>query len=115
MDWGKGNSAGGSSINVLAPLLMAVAAVHKNAARELAVMSGGEYAAFTKDKAFEDRIAELASHARNRYILSFRPSDLAPGLHRIDVKLNEDIGARVVARTSYWAVNDAANAASPTP
>lgn len=113
MDWGKGNAEGGSSINVLAPLLMAVAAVHKNAARELAVMSGGEYASFTKDRAFEDHVAELASHARNRYILSFRPTDLSPGLHRIDVKLNGDYGARVVARTSYWAVNDAVASAPP--
>ncbi|HEX3438684.1 MAG TPA: VWA domain-containing protein [Pseudacidobacterium sp.] len=108
MDWGKGNAEGGSSINVLAPLLMAVAAVHKNAARELAVMSGGEYAAFTKERGFEDRVAELASHARNRYILSFRPTDLTSGLHRIEVKLNNDYNARVIARASYWAVNDAA-------
>jgi VWFA-related protein len=108
MDWGKGNAEGGSSINVLAPLMMAVAAVKKNAARELAVMSGGEYAAFTKEKGFEDRMAELASHARNRYILSFRPSDLTPGLHRIEVKLNGDYNAHVIARASYWAVNDAA-------
>ncbi|HZU11028.1 MAG TPA: VWA domain-containing protein [Pseudacidobacterium sp.] len=108
MDWGKGNAQGGPSINVLAPLMMAVAAVKKNAARELAVMSGGEYAAFTKEKGFEDRIAELASHARNRYILSFRPSDLTPGMHRIEVKLNNDYNAHVIARASYWAVNDAA-------
>jgi VWFA-related protein len=112
MDWGKGNGEGGSSL--LAPLMMAIAAVHKNAARELAVMSGGEYAAFTREKAFQDRVDELASHARNRYILSFRPTDLAPGLHNIQVKLNNDYNARVVARASYWAVNDAANDPSTT-
>lgn len=115
IDWGKGNTEGGSSINVLAPLMMAVAAVKKNAARELAVMSGGEYASFTKEKGFEDRIAELASHARNRYILSFRPSNLTPGLHRIGVRLNSDYGARVIARTSYWAVNDASGAKTDSP
>ena len=107
MDWGKGNGEGGSSMNILAPLIMAIAAVHKNAARELAVMSGGEYAAFTREKAFQDRVDELASHARNRYILSFRPTELTPGLHNIQVKLNNDYNARVVARASYWAVNDA--------
>lgn len=107
MEWGKGNAEGGAGINVLAPLMMAVAAVKKNAAREMAVMSGGESAAFTKEKGFEDRVAEMASHARNRYILSFRPSDLTPGLHRIEVKLNDDYSAHVIARTSYWAVSDA--------
>ncbi|QNI34595.1 VWA domain-containing protein [Alloacidobacterium dinghuense] len=107
MDWGSGNAAGGSSINVLAPLMMAIAAVHKNAAREIATMSGGEYASFTKEKGFQDRVDELASHSRNRYILSFHPSDLTPGLHTIQVKLNNDYNARVVARASYWAVSDA--------
>jgi VWFA-related protein len=106
MDWGSGNGGGGSSINVLAPLMMALAAVHKNAAREIAIMSGGEYAAFTREKSFQDRVDELASHARNRYILSFHPGDLTPGLHNIQVKLNNDYDARVVARASYWAVND---------
>ncbi len=111
IDWGKGNAGGGSSIDVMAPLMMLLAAVHKNAAREIAVMSGGEYAAFTKEKGFQDRVDELASHARNRYILSFHPSDLTPGLHTIQVKLNNDnYGARVVARASYWAVSDASAA-----
>jgi hypothetical protein len=114
MDWGKGNTGGGSSINVLAPLMMAIAAVHKNAAREIAAMSGGEYASFTREKAFQDRVAELASHARNRYILSFHPTDLTPGLHTIQVKLNDDYNALVVARASYWAVNDAAGESSQT-
>jgi VWFA-related protein len=114
MEWGKGNAEGGSSINLLAPLLMAIAAVHKNAAREIATMSGGEYAAFTKEKGFQDRVDELASHARNRYILSFHPSDLTPGLHTIQVKLNNDYNARVVARASYWAVSDATPGMSST-
>lgn len=112
MDWGKGNAAGGSNINVLAPLMMAIAAVHKNAAKEIAVMSGGEYASFTKEKSFQNQVDELASHARNRYILSFHPTDLTPGLHTIEVKLTNDYNARVVARASYWAVSDASGTGS---
>ena len=49
-------------------------------------------------------VAEVASHARNRYILSFHPTDLTPGLHTIEVKLTQDYGAHVVARNSYWAI-----------
>jgi VWFA-related protein len=113
-EWGKGNAEGGSNINILTPLMMAIAAVHKNAAREIATMSGGEYAAFTREKSFQNRVDELASHARNRYILSFRPSDLTPGLHTIQVKLNNDYKARVVARASYWAVSDAASSTPST-
>jgi VWFA-related protein len=113
IDWGKGNTNGGTELNLLAPLTMAINAMRKNAPKALASMSGGEYATFTSDKGFENRVAEVASHARNRYMLSFRPTDLTPGLHVIKVSLAENYGARVVTRSSYWAVNDAANVANP--
>ena len=105
IDWGRGNSGGGGSeLNLLAPLMMTVNAMRRNTPKTLAALSGGEYAPFTRDKAFQARVAEVANHARNRYILSFHPADLTPGLHRIDVKLTQDYGARVVARNSYWAI-----------
>jgi VWFA-related protein len=110
MDWGKGNSHGDSGGGLLAPLMMVYNAMRKNAPKTLASMSGGEYEAFSRDKAFENRLAEEAKHARNRYLLSFRPTDPTPGLHTVQVKLTQDYGARVVARESYWAVNDAAPA-----
>ena len=89
--------------NLIELLPMAIQAMRSNVSRSLAVMSGGEYMAFTRQKSFEDRISEMASHARNRYILSFRPTDTTPGLHRLEVKLNADVDARIVARTDYWA------------
>jgi len=91
--------------DLLAPVLMAVQAVRKNVAREIALMSGGEYAPFTTERGFEDRVQEVAKHARNRYLLSFRPTDNTPGLHQLDVRLTRNLGARVVARTSYWALD----------
>jgi VWFA-related protein len=100
-------ASGGQTASVgdlLAPLMMAIQAVRKNVAREIAVMSGGEYAPFTTERAFEDRIQEVAKHARNRYLLSFRPTDSTPGLHVLDVRLTRDYPARVVARESYWAL-----------
>jgi VWFA-related protein len=86
----------------MAPLLMAMQAMRKNAAKQIAHMSGGEYAPFNTSRAFEDRIHEMAKHARNRYLLSFRPSDKTPGLHVLDVQLTRNIGAHIVARASYW-------------
>ncbi|AXC15900.1 hypothetical protein ACPOL_6688 [Acidisarcina polymorpha] len=109
----KGGGSVGPTMNLLSPLLMAVAAVQKNVARQLAVMSGGEYAPFLKEKGFEDRIEEVAKHARNRYMLSFRPTDKAPGFHTLKVRLSSDYGARLVARTSYWAADEAGVPASP--
>jgi VWFA-related protein len=108
IDWGRGNTDGGTELNLLAPLVMTINAMRKNTPKTLAAMSGGEYAPFTKEKGFENRVAEVANHSRNRYMLSFRPTDLTPGLHTIQVSLTQDYRARVVARGSYWAVNDAA-------
>jgi VWFA-related protein len=106
INWGKGEPAGatGNELNILAPLVMTMNAMRRNTPKTLADLSGGEYDPFTREKGFEDRVAEVASHARNRYILSFHPTDLTPGLHTIQVKLNQDYGAHVVARNSYWAI-----------
>jgi VWFA-related protein len=109
---------GGQSASVgdlLTPLMMAIQAVRKNVARQIAVMSGGEYAPFTTERGFEARVQEVAKHARNRYLLSFRPTDNTPGLHVLEVRLTRDLGARVVARTSYWALERQAQAPSATP
>ena len=115
IDWGKGNTNGGTELNLLAPLKMTMNAMRKNTPKTLASMSGGEYEPFTREKGFENRVAEVASHSRNRYMLSFRPTDLTPGLHTIQVSLTQNYGARVVARGSYWAVNDAADASKTSP
>jgi hypothetical protein len=94
------------TMNMMGTLLMATQAMKKNVARQIAVMSGGEYAPFTRDKGFEDRVAEVSQHARNRYLLSFHPTDSTPGLHTLRVHLTQDYKARVVARANYWALGE---------
>jgi len=106
-----GQSAGVADL--LMPLMMAVQSMRRNAARQIALMSGGEYSPFTTERGFEARVQEVAKHARNRYLLSFRPTDNTPGLHVLDVRLTRDLGARVVA--SYWALDKQPQAAPPTP
>ncbi len=104
----KGHNAGRPP-DFLAPVVMAVEAMRKNVPKQLAEMSGGEYAPFVKEKGFEERVEDVARHARNRYMLSFSPSDKTPGYHTLRVRLTEDYGARVVARASYWASGGAAS------
>jgi len=89
--------------DLLAPLLMALKAFMKNVAKEVATESGGEYTTFVGDKRFEDRVMTAARDARNRYLITFSPSDPTPGLHTIRVRTAEDYGARIVARANYWA------------
>lgn len=88
--------------SVVGELVTAVQAFKKNVAKEIAKESGGEYETFTGDKRFEDRVAEAARHVRNRYLISFSPSDRTPGLHAIKVRTTQDYGAHIVARSNYW-------------
>jgi VWFA-related protein len=88
--------------SIISALWAAIQACKKNVAKEVAQMSGGEYETFTGDKAFERNVLEAAKHARNRYLITFSPSDPTPGLHTIKVRTAEDMGARVVARANYW-------------
>jgi len=90
------------TMSMVSTLVMAVQAFRKNVAKQVAVMSGGEYMTFTRDKAFEANVLEAAKEARNRYLITFSPSDPTPGLHSLRVRTAEDYGARVVARANYW-------------
>ena len=96
------DSGDNRTMNMISPLVMAVKAFKKNVAKEIADESGGEYTTFTGDKRFEQRVVDAASHVRNRYLISFSPSDPSPGLHTIRVRTTQDYGARIVARANYW-------------
>jgi VWFA-related protein len=90
------------TMNMVSTLVMAVKAFKKNVAKEVAQLSGGEYETFTGGKRFEQRVVDAAKHTRNRYLITFSPSDPTPGLHTIRVRTAQDYGARVVARANYW-------------
>jgi VWFA-related protein len=90
------------TMNMVSALVMAVKAFKKNVAKEVAEMSGGEYTTFVGDKRFEERVLSAAKDARNRYLITFSPSDPTPGLHSIRVRTAQDYGARIVARANYW-------------
>jgi len=90
------------SMSMISSLFMLVQAFKKNVSKEIAQMSGGEYSMFTGDKGFEQRIVNSAKHTRNRYLITFSPSNPTPGLHTLRVKTADDYGARIVARANYW-------------
>lgn len=90
------------TMNMVSSLVMIVKAFKKNVAREVAEMSGGEYTTFAGDRGFEQRVVNAAKHIRNRYLITFSPSNASPGLHTLRVRTTQDFGARVVARTNYW-------------
>jgi VWFA-related protein len=94
------------TMNMVSALVALVQAFHKNVTKEIALMSGGEYTTFTSDKKFEQRVVDEAKHARNRYLLTFRPTNPTPGLHTLRVRLAQDYGAHIVARADYWVGED---------
>lgn len=91
------------TIDMVGALVALIQAFKKNVTKEVALMSGGEYTTFVSDKKFEARVVEAAKHARNRYLITFSPSDPSPGLHAIKVRLAQDYpGTHIVARADYW-------------
>ena len=99
-------------MNLIPLMVMAVEATRKNAPKEFAGLSGGEYINFTTQGGFDRSLSTLSNHVHNYYLLSFVPKfpadasgsqAAAPGLHRLSVKIPEYPSATVRHRESYWA------------
>lgn len=106
----------GNTANLLAPVMMAIAALKKNSAAAIPHMTGGQYLRFNSGKQLDSQIAMLANQVHNRYMLTFQPSDQTPGMHVLDVKLRQPLEVKVLARTSYWATSpDAVEEVPPEP
>ena len=93
-------------MSMVSTLVMAVQAFKKNVAKQIAIMSGGEYMTFVGDHRFEERIMDAAKEVRNRYLITFSPTDPSPGLHTIRVRTVDDYGAKIIARANYWRGED---------
>jgi VWFA-related protein len=108
----------GGGSGPLGLLVMAVNALKKNAAHELAALSGGEYINFTTQKGFDEGLHQLSNHVHNYYLLSFQPhaeanGEPSAGMHKIRVKIPDYPDARIRFRESYFAGElDAAAAAT---
>lgn len=89
--------------DLLAPLVMTVNAMRKNAPATIAVMTGGEYELFATKKKFDVRMNDFDNHLHSRYLLSISPKNPHAGLHQIRVRLKDPKDKSVLARTRYWA------------
>jgi VWFA-related protein len=97
----------GGGSGPLGLLIMAVEALKKNAAHELAALSGGEYINFTTQKGFDEGLHQLANHIHNYYLLSFQPhveanGEPSSGMHRIRVRVPDYPDAKMRFRESYF-------------
>lgn len=108
----------GGGGGILEILFLAINALKKNAAHELAILSGGEYANFTSQKGFDQAMNRLANRIHNFYNLSFQPTagSTEPGFHPLRVTVPDYPDAVIRARGSYWSGPlPAANDPDPTP
>ncbi len=96
------DSGSNRTTSIVGALAALIQAMRKNVTKEIATMSGGEYTTFTGDKKFQARVVDAARQVRNRYLITFSPSNPTPGLHTLRVQTVEDYGARIVARANYW-------------
>lgn len=108
----------GGGGGILEIFLLAINSLRKNAAHELAILSGGEYSNFTTQKGFDQSLNRLANRIHNFYNLSFQPAaaNTEPGFHPLHVTVPDYPDAVIRARRSYWSgPSPAANAPDPTP
>jgi VWFA-related protein len=101
-EWDARTDPAGPNLDILRLMEMARQAMRKNAARSVAVMTGGEYEVFISRKSFERFMEEFTNHMHSRYLLHFQPKEPRPGLHQIRVKVKQRNDIVVVARRSYW-------------
>lgn len=109
------HGGGGGIVEIF---LLAINSLRKNAAHELAILSGGEYANFTSQKGFDQAMNRLANRIHNFYNLSFQPfaGSTEPGFHPLRVTVPDYPDAVIRTRGSYWSGPlPPATAPDPTP
>jgi VWFA-related protein len=85
-------------------------ASRKNAARELAALTGGQQVNFNQQKALETAIAQIGEELHSQYVLSFRPPESVPGrYYRVRVIVNREDAREVRTRPGYWLPGDGAS------
>ena len=94
----------GGGGGVVEIFLLALNSLRKNAAHELANLSGGDYLNFTSQKGFDGAMNRLANRVHNFYNISFQPGagSTEPGFHPLHVSVPDYPDAVVRARASYW-------------
>lgn len=86
-----------------ARLMMAINALRRNTASEMASLSGGEYMNFTTEREFEEGLQSISNRIHDYYLLSFAPPAVPTvGLHSLKVRVPDYPDAFIQTRKSYW-------------
>lgn len=83
-------------------VLAGINGLRKNTPETVAKLTGGESYKFSSVKSLEQDLATISNHIPNRYMLSFHPQSPEPGIHALELTLEEHPDLKVTARSSYW-------------
>ena len=84
-------------------ILEIVNALRRDASAEIASLSGGEHFTFGSQKSFDEDLLKISNRIHNYYLLSFKPSAGAPGLHELRVRIDGHPDAVIQTRRNYLA------------
>jgi hypothetical protein len=82
-------------------------------AESIADLAGGEFFPFKNEKDLKTALIALSNNIPNYYVLSFRPTAPAPGIHALQVTSIRRPYA-VKARREYWIDDDESKSDTPT-
>jgi VWFA-related protein len=82
--------------------LAARSSLRKNTAESVTELTGGEFRRFHDAKDLRAGLFAVSNDVPNYYVLSFRPSNPAPGLHALQVVARDSSRIAVKSRTQYW-------------
>ena len=88
--------------------LVARNALRTNTAEAIAQLTGGEFFHFHEDKDLKADLRAVSNDVPNYYVLSFRPTPLAPGLHALHLEINDGSHLVIKSRSEYWMDSDTA-------
>jgi VWFA-related protein len=76
-------------------------------AETVANLAGGRFFPFKNEKDLKTALISLSNDVPNYYVLSFRPTAPAPGIHALHVGTNHRGPFNIDARREYWIDDDA--------
>jgi VWFA-related protein len=82
--------------------LAARSSLRKNTAESVTELTGGEFRRFHDAKDLRAGLFAVSNDVPNYYVLSFRPTNPAPGLHALQVVARNSSRIAVKSRTQYW-------------
>ena len=83
-------------------------ALRTNTADAVAQLTGGEFFHFHDAKDLKPGLIAISNDVPNYYVLSFRPTSLAPGMHALHVEIPDRPHVILKSRAEYWIESDPA-------